>query len=77
MPCPAHLPMQKLAGTSLVYVSALGLLQFDYCLFCYVVSSISSPFRRLYQADHTAEGKAKPQHRELHALLFSTSVWDL
>ena len=59
-------------------VSALGLLQFDNSLFCcYLVSSISSPFRRLRQADHIAEGKARPQHRELHALLFSTSVWDL
>ena len=58
-------------------VSALGLLQFAYCLLCcYVVSSISSPFRRLRQADHIAEGKARPQHQELHALLFSTSVWD-
>ena len=59
-------------------VSALGRLQFDYCLFCcYVVSLISSPFRRLRQAVHIAEGKARRQHRELHALLFSTSVWDL
>ena len=59
-------------------VSALGLLQFDYCLFCfYVVLSVSSPFRILRQADHIAEGKARPRHRELHAKLFSTSVWDL
>ena len=59
-------------------VPALGLLQFYYCLFCcYVVSLISSPFTRLCQADHIAEGKARPQHRELHALLSLTSVWDL
>ena len=48
-----------------------GLLQFDYCLFgCYVVSSISSPFIRLRQADHIAEGKARPQPRELRTSSF-------
>ena len=58
-------------------VSALGLLQFDDCLFCFcIISSISMPFRRLCQADHIAEGKTRPQCQELHALLFSTSVWD-
>ena len=40
------------------------------CFCCCVVSSICSPFRRLYQADHIAEGKARPQHWERHALLF-------
>ena len=45
---------------------------------CFAVMwSPSSSFRRLRQADHIAEGKVRPQHRELHALLFSTSVWDL
>ena len=46
----------------------------------YVVSSISTPFRRLQRADHIAEGKARPQHQELHALLFANSlnsVWVL
>ena len=48
------------------------------CFCCYVVSSISSPFRRLHQADHIAEGKARPQHRgELRALRFLNNVWDL
>ena len=47
-------------------VSVLGLLRFDYCLFCcYVVSSISSPFRRLFQADHMADEKTRPQHHTL------------
>ena len=51
---------------------------FLFCLFCcYVVSSTSSPFRRLRQADPIVEGKARPQHRELHALLFSTCVGSL
>ena len=46
-------------------------------VFADVVSSISSPFGRLCQADHIAEGKARPQHREVHALLFGNSVWVL
>ena len=37
-------------------------------VFCYVVSSISSPLRELRQADHIAEGKDRPQHRGLRAL---------
>ena len=41
-----------------------------------VVSLISSPFKRVRQPDHIAEGKARSQQLE-HALLFSTSVWDL
>ena len=47
------------------------------CFCCCVVSSISSPFRRLYQADHIGEGKTRAQHRELHSLLFTNSVWVL
>ena len=41
------------------------------------VSSISSPFRRLHQADHIAEGKARPQHPELHALPFANRLKSL
>lgn len=58
-------------------VSAVELIQFDHCLICgYIVSLINTPFRRFRQADHIADGKAKPQHRE-HAIFISTSQWDI
>ena len=51
-------------------------LDFSIRLLCLdVVSLISSPFKRVRQPDHIAEGKARSQHLE-HALLFSTSVWE-
>ena len=57
-----------------IFIIEVGL----YCLFLLcVVSSISSPFRRLNQADHIAKGQARTQHRELHALLITNSVWVL
>ena len=47
------------------------------CFLLFVVSSIISQFRRLHQADHITEGKARPQHQELHALPFANSVWPI
>ena len=41
-----------------------------YCLFCcYVVSSISSPFRWLFQADQMADEKTRPQRCTLFSWL--------
>ena len=60
-------------STSFQYLKPFNLTTVCFC--CCVVSLISSPFRRLYQADHIGEGKARPQHQELHSLLFTNSVW--
>ena len=57
-------------------VSALGLLQFDYCLFfCYVVSLISSPFRRLRQVDHIARFFSITQMQSVSILSICVHPW--
>ena len=46
-------------------------------LYIFATISVISPFRRLRQAEHIAEGKATPQQKELRALLYANSVWVL
>ena len=61
----------------------LALGKVPFCLaavFAYVTSYTTSLFRNnfSYQAGHLLlERKTRPQHRELHALLFRNNVWVL